>query len=78
MFCSKFWVFRKMNIFVGMKICGYFLGVIINLRKFRGHFYAIYSLFLRSMYRMGNILGLLKFQIFSGCLKFLIYFGGEQ
>ena len=42
------------------------------------------SMSLSPRYRMGDILGLLKFQIFLGCLKFLIYFffwgggGGER
>ena len=30
--------------------------------------------FLMSRYRMGAFFGSLKFQIFLGCLKFLIYF----
>ena len=61
-----------------------------NWTIFRGHFCAFYGLFLRSMYRMGDIfcgaynnrngpertgMGLLKFLIFLGCLKFLNFWG---
>ena len=50
--------------------------VVANDWCIRGHLYAFQGLFLRSMYRMGNIFrGLLKFQIFFfHCLKFLIFF----
>ena len=51
-----------------------FWGSSQNWTKFRGHFYAFYGLFLWPRYRMGDIFGgLLKFQIFFGCLKFLIF-----
>ena len=49
--------------------------VITNWTIFRGHFYAFKDLFLRLRYRTGDIFaGLLKFQIFFGCLKLLIFF----
>ena len=48
-------VFRKNNIFLGMKILLIFLGSSQNWSIFRGHFYAFFGLFLRSMYRMGDI-----------------------
>ena len=69
-----FGVFRKMNIFGGLKILWILLGSSQNLTIFRGHFYAFQGLFLWSRYRMGDIFwGLLKFQIIFGCLKFLIF-----
>ena len=38
-----------------------------------------FRFFLRSMYRIGNFFGVAKISnIFLGCLKFLIFFGGEQ
>ena len=43
-----------------------------NWTIFRGHFYAFWGLFLRSMYKMGDVLGgggLLKFHIFLGVLE---------
>ena len=44
-------------------------GGITNWTKFRGHFYAFKDLFLRLRYRMGDIFGLLKFQIFFWMLE---------
>ena len=56
-----------------------FWGVLTLLDYFRGHFYAFYGLFLRSKYRMGDIFGVAKISnSFLGCLKFLIFFGGER
>ena len=75
-----FGVFKKINIFWGMKILWiFFLGSPQNLPIFRGHLYAFYGLFSRARYRMGIFLGVAKISnIFLGCLKFLIFFGGEQ
>ena len=50
------------------RFCGYF-WVITNWTLFRGHFYAFKDLFLRQRYRMGDIFGLLKFQIFFWMLE---------
>ena len=62
-----------------MKILWIFLGVITNWTMSRGHFYAFYGLFLRSRHRMGIFLGVSKTSnIFLGCLKFLIFLGGER
>ena len=73
-----------MNIFGGMKIlCVFFFlgggggGGVITKLDYRGHFFAFLGQFLRSRYRMEDIFGLLEFQIFLGCLKFLIFFGGR-
>ena len=69
---SLFWgVFRKINFW------GYedFVDHHKNWTIFCGHFYVFYGLFLRSSYRMRDIIGLLKFQIFLGCLNFLIFLG---
>ena len=44
-----------------MDIC---LGSSQNWTIFRSHFYAFKGLFLKSRYRMEDIFGLLKFQIF--------------
>ena len=50
-----------------------------NWTIFRGHFYAFKGLFLGPIYRMGDIFGVAKISnIFLGCLKFLIFFGGER
>ena len=46
-----------------------------NWTIFRGHFYVFKGLSLKSRYRTGILLGLLKFQIVLGCLKFLIFWG---
>ena len=64
-------VFRKINIiFVYEDIMDIFFGSSQNLTIFRGTFYAFYGLFLRSIYRMGDIFGgLLKSQIFLGVLE---------
>ena len=39
---NNFWVYRKMNIFWGMKICGYFGGVITILDYIKGSFLYIF------------------------------------
>ena len=64
-----------MNIFGGMKILKIFFGghhkiglVLFNLGSF-----------LRSMYRIGIFFWVAKISnIFLGCLKFLVFFGGER
>ena len=57
-----------MDIFLGHHKFGLYLRVIST------HF----SVFLKAMVQNGDIFwGLLKFQYFLGCLKFLIFFGGE-
>ena len=60
-----FWVFRKLNIFGVLTFCGYNIGLIIKFDYIKGSFLCI----LRSMYRMGAILGLPKFQISFGVLE---------
>ena len=69
-----------MNIFWGYEdFVDIFFGSSQNWTIFRGHFYAFYSLFLRSRYRMRDIFWVAKISnIFLGCLKFLIFFGGER
>ena len=75
-----FGVFRKINIFWGMKILSIsFLGSSKNWTIFKGHFYAFLGLLLRSRYKMGDIfLGAKISNIFLGCLKFLIFFRGVK
>ena len=53
-------VSEKFIFFWGVKIWGYFLGVITYWTIFRGHFYAFYGLFLRSRHRMGIFFGVSK------------------
>ena len=53
-----FWVFQKNEYFLGYENCvDIFGGSSQNWTTciFRGHFYAFWGLFLRSMYRMGDI-----------------------
>ena len=59
-----------MNVFGGMKILWIFL---LGRHKI-GLYLGVISMHFR-VFRMGDILGLLKFQIYFGCLKFLIFFG---
>ena len=69
---------RKLNIFGGMKILWIFLGSLLNWTVLRGHFYSFNGLFWRSGYRMEDIFGVAKSSNnYYGCLKFLIFFGGE-
>ena len=53
-----------MNTFWGMKILWIFFflggGVSQNWTTFRGHLYAFQGLFLRLMYRLGDIFGVAK------------------
>ena len=74
-----FWGFQKNNYFFGYEnFVDIFLGSSQNWTIFRGHFYAFLGLFLRSRYRIGDIFWVAKISnIFLGCLKFLIFFGGE-
>ena len=53
-------VFRKINIFCGMKELWIFFGSSHNWTIYRVHFYAFFGLFLRSKYRMGDIFGVAK------------------
>ena len=53
-----------------------FWGSSQNWAISRGHFYAFQGLFLRSMYRIGDIFGVAKIRIFFGVLEIPdIYFG---
>ena len=74
-----FWVFRKKKYLLGYEdFVEVFLGSSQNW-TIRGYFYAFLGLFLRSLYKLGIFLGLLKFQKKKlGYLKFLIIFGGEE
>ena len=65
-----FFGFQKNNIFGGYDdFVDIFWGSSQNRTIFRGHFYAFQGLFLRSMYRMGDIFwGLLKSKIFFGVI----------
>ena len=70
------WVFRKINIFLGMKILWIFFRVITKLDYILGSFLNILGSFLKVKVQNGGyFFGLLKFQIFFfWCLKFLIFF----
>ena len=62
-----------MIIFRVRRFCGYFWGSSQNCAIFRGHFYA----FLKVKVQNGGYFGgLVKFQIFFGCLKILIFVVG--
>ena len=71
--------FQKNKYFLGYEdFVDIFLGSSQNWTIFRVHFYAFKGLFLRSSYRMGYFLWVCKISnIILGCLKFLIFFGGE-
>ena len=78
-----FWGFQKNEFIGGIKFYG-FWGSRKNWTILRGHFYAFYGLFLRSRYRMGDLLGVVKISnTFLWCLKLRIFFfwggggGGE-
>ena len=81
---SKFWisiffgVFRKINIFWGMKIMWIFFGVVTKLDYIWGSYLCILWSFLRSWHRMGIFLGLLKFQIFFRGAWISWYFWGVK
>ena len=49
----------------------------IGLYLFRCHFCAFLGLFLMSRCKMRDVFGVVKVQIFFGCLEFMIFFGGE-
>ena len=77
---NNYWVFRKMNIFLDMKILWIFFGGgssqnWASLRVISMHFRFFF--FIVKGTELGYFLGLLRFQIFFGCLIFLIFFGGE-
>ena len=70
-----FFGFQKNKYFLGYEDFVDILGSSQNWTIFRGHFYALLGLFLRSRYRIGNIFWVAKISnIFSGCLKFLSFF----
>ena len=74
-----FWgVFRKMNIFLGYEDFADIFSTKLNYIK--GSFLCILGSFLKVNVKNGGIFfWLLKSQIFFwGCLKFLIFFGGER
>ena len=71
-------VFRKRNIFGGMKILWIFFGGHHNIELYFGVIFMHFSRFLRSLYRMGIFFWVAKISnIFLGCLKFLILLGDE-
>ena len=73
-----FGVFRKINIFWGMKILWKFLGVITKMDYIMGAFLCILRSFLKVMVQNGDFLGVAKISnIFSGCMEFLIFLWGE-
>ena len=65
-----------MNIFLDMKILLIFFGGHHKIGLYFG-ILCILGSFLKVKVQNGDIFGSLKFQIFLGCLKFLIFFGGE-
>ena len=73
-------VFRKINIFGGMKILWIFFGGHHKIGLYLGGISMLLGSFLKvKVQNRGYFLGFLKFQIFFwGCLKFLIFLGGER
>ena len=58
-----------------MKIVWIFFGVITKLDYIKGSFICILESFLKVKVQNGGYFwGFVKFQIFLGCLKFLIFF----
>ena len=74
-----FWGFQKMNIFLGYEdFVDIFWGHHKNWTILRGHFYALYGLFLRSRYRIGDKFWIAKISnIFWGVLEIPDIFWGE-
>ena len=71
-----FGVYRKMNIFWGMKILWIFLGVITKIDYVYGPLLCILGSFLEVKVQNGGYFGVAKISIiFLGCLKFLIFLG---
>ena len=65
-----FGVFRKINIFWGMKILWIFFGVITKLDSILASFLCILGSFLKVIVQNGGyFFGLLRFQIFFGVLE---------
>ena len=61
-----------------MKILWILFGVITNLDYIYGSILIILGSFLKVKVQNGGIFGVAKISnIFLGCLKFLIFFGGE-
>ena len=68
--------FQKNKYFFGVwRFWGYFSGVITKLDYVNGSFLCILGSFLKVKVQNWGIFGLLKFQIFFGCLKCLIFWG---
>ena len=68
-----------MNILRVGKLRDIFGGRSQNWTGFRGHFYAFYGLFLRSIYRMGILFWVAKISnIFLGMPDIPNYFWGKQ
>ena len=63
-------VFRKINIFLGMKILWIFFGVIAKSDYIQGSFLCILGSFLKIKVQNGGY--------FFGLLKFLIFLGGAS
>ena len=64
-----------MNIFGGMKILWIFFGFITKLDCIKGSFLCILGSFLKVKVQKGGYFWFAKIsKIFSGCLKFLIFF----
>ena len=75
---KNYWVFRKMNIVLDMKILWILFGGSsqnwASLRVISMHF----RFFLSQRYRIGIFFWVVKISIFfGGCLVFLIFFWGE-
>ena len=70
-----FWGFQKNEYFLGCEdFVDDILGSSQNWTMFRGQFYALLGAFLKVKVQNGGYFwGLLKFQIFLGCLKFMTF-----
>ena len=66
-------VYRKINIFWGMKTSWIFFGVITKLDYILGLLLCILGSFLKVNVQNGDIPN-----IFRGCLEFLIFWGGDK
>ena len=72
--------FQKNEYFLGvLRFCGYFLGSSQNWASLKVISMQLRGFFLRSRYRIGIFFCVAKISnTFLGCLKFLIFFGGER
>ena len=83
---SCFWVqnfefqyfFSENRIFWGYEDFVDIFGGHHKIRLYLGVISMHFRVFLWSRYRMGVVFGLVKFQMFLGCLKFLIFSWGER